>query len=176
MTAGAVDVAPLRAELDRIETRRLSAEVQAQAASAALQARDWTTLNASLGDEALAELQRQREKLERDLGQAEPASSQAVDLQAELAKLDAQQGDRADAALGVLRGQVGALDSQTKDARALLRTKLLGGEISSDILSEIYGLQQEAAIARTQYQTLLSRVRDLEISHGKKQFKVVLTG
>ena len=161
--SGRADIAALRAELDRAEADRLAAEVRAQAGRAALATQDWERLVADLGDQALAELQRQRADLETRLAGVAAGSTEETDLRAELAALDREQRDRADAALGLIDGQRAGLQQSAEDLRARLRETLLAGNIPSAVLTDLYGLQQEASIARSQYQLLLSRMRELEV-------------
>lgn len=163
---GRSDIAELRRALADLEGRRLAAEVTAAAAQAGLRAGDWAEATARLGDEALAEMQRQREELERRLGTLAGDTAEAVDLRAALARLEADQEARAGTAIGALRAEIAALDTSAREFRTRMRDTLLQGELSSEILTGVYELQQEAAIARSQHQALLSRMRDLETQAG----------
>lgn len=164
--AGNPELARLRAELEALRDQQLSAEVTANAAAAALEAQDFAALANRLGDQALADLAREREQLERQLGQLAQGSQQEIDLRNALAALEGDIEDRAQAQIGDLRGELSTISGQVTDFRADLRNELLRSDLSSESLAQIFELQQEAAIARSQYQTLLSRVRDLEAQAG----------
>lgn len=161
--SGRSDIKGLRGLLQTMDSDRLAADLRAREASVALERSDWSTLASQLGDQALAELQRQREDLERRLGGAAEGSAEAVDLRASLAALEAEQAKAAEQAIGALKTEVGALDARMRATRGELRETLLGGELPTQVLSDLYQLQQESTIARNQYQTLLSRVRELEV-------------
>ena len=160
--SGLSEVAELRRLVDQVNEQRLTAEASTLAAQQALQAGDWATLSDRLGDEALSELDRQREQLESRLAAATSGSQEEIDLRQALARVEAESVDRADAVIGVLRSEVADLEATARDYRTQIREVLLQGELSSAFLTAMYELQQEASIARRQYQTLLSRLRDLE--------------
>jgi capsular exopolysaccharide synthesis family protein len=164
--AGNPELARLRAELEGLRSTQLSTEVTAEAASAALEAEDFTTLATRLGDQALADLARERDALARQLGQIAEGSQQEIDLRTALAALEGDIEDRATAQIGNLRGELSTIGAQVSDFRTELRNELLRSDLSSESLAQIFKLQQEAAISRSQYQTLLSRVRDLEAQAG----------
>ncbi|MCR8723852.1 GumC family protein [Frigidibacter sp. ROC022] len=160
---GGAAVAELQRQIEALDKQRLAAEVSAREARKALEQQDWATLTARLGDEALAELQAQRDKLERQLAGTDGGSSDEVDLRSALAALDARQARAAEEALSALTDKAGALDQTMRETRDKLRRTLLSSDLPSQMLSEIYQLQQEASIARSQYQTLLSRLREIEV-------------
>ena len=160
---GRTDLAALRSRIQALEAERRTAEAQAGAARLALEEEDWAGLTARLGDAALASLQRQRVDLERRLGGVAPDTPEAVDLTAALAALEADQARRAAAALDGIAGTAVALSGAEREARAELRGVLADGALPSEVLIGLYQLQQEAGIARGQYQMLLSRIRELEM-------------
>ncbi|NCU21455.1 hypothetical protein EOM89_12230, partial [Candidatus Falkowbacteria bacterium] len=160
---GRTDLAALRSRIQALEAERRTAEAQAGAARLALEQEDWAGLTAQLGDAALASLQRQRVDLEGRLGGVAPDTPEAVDLTAALAALEADQARRAAAALDGIAGTAVALSGAEREARAELRGVLADGALPSEVLIGLYQLQQEAGIARGQYQMLLSRIRELEM-------------
>jgi capsular exopolysaccharide synthesis family protein len=102
-------------------------------------------------------------------------SSQRPDQAADLTNLmaetyiEAQVDAKIAASLGardVLQARIEAGRAAVMDADAALDQFLRPHRAESDLpperLAQVFGLEQEAAIARTQYQTLLSRLRDLE--------------
>lgn len=160
---GGPALAELRRQLETLDQQRLAAEVSANAARKALEQKDWAALTARLGGEALASLQSQRDRLERQLLGVAKGSTEELDLRSALAALEAQQSKAAEDALAALTDQTGALDESMRETRDKLRETLLTSNLPSQVLSEIYQLQQEATIARGQYQTLLSRLREIEV-------------
>lgn len=160
--SGSDAVAALRARLERANASRLAAKVTADDAAAALAARDWTALADRLGSEAVASLENQRANLAAQLRQAGDGSAEAVDLRAGLKEIEAQLAREGEAAVASLRDELTGLASTGDKLRDEIRRELLAGDLSAETLSEIYGLQQEATIAQRQYDTLLTRMRDLE--------------
>ncbi|MDP1669075.1 Wzz/FepE/Etk N-terminal domain-containing protein [Phaeovulum sp.] len=161
--SGRSDIEALRLALTAADDKRLAANVRVQDLQTKLAAGDWATLTAGLGDAALAALQSQREALQRQLDGVPIGSTDDVNLRAALAQLDARQQERAAAAISRVEGEAAALAQSTQDLRGQIRQTLLSGTIPSEVLTELYGLQQEATIARSQYNLLLSRMRELEI-------------
>nr|WP_295884923.1 Wzz/FepE/Etk N-terminal domain-containing protein [uncultured Devosia sp.] len=123
---------------------------------------DWETVVASLQSQALSELERQRADLANQLSGTAEGSAVAVDLQQELASIESRLRDTATSEVSALRQSV--TDSQTQEdaLRQDLRRDILNGSLPPDVLTDIFELQQNAELARNQYQTLLSRVQDLE--------------
>lgn len=160
--SGSDAVAALRGRLERANASGLAAKVVADDAATALAARDWGALADRLGNEALAALEGQRAALASRLGQTADGSDAAVNLRAGLEQIEAQLARQGEAAVASLRDEVNGLASTGDQLRDDIRRELLSGDLSAETLSEIYGLQQEAAIAQRQYDTLLSRMRDLE--------------
>lgn len=160
---GSPELARLRVELDALRNSQLSIQVAADAAAAALEAEDFASLAARLGDESLADLAQERDQLARQLGQIANGTQAEVDLRAALAALEGDIADRAAAQIGNLRSELTVIDAQVVDFRSDVRAELLQSDLSSESLAQIFELQQEASIARRQYQNLLSRVRDLEV-------------
>ncbi|PKP69294.1 MAG: hypothetical protein CVT82_11680 [Alphaproteobacteria bacterium HGW-Alphaproteobacteria-4] len=161
--SGRADIEALRVALTNADSKRLAAEVRVQELRSQFQARDWASLTAGLGDTALASLQTQRETLQRQLAGVPIGSADDVNLRAALEQLDARQQERVASVIANVEGEAGALAQSTQDLRGQIRETLLSGTIPSQILTELYGLQQEATIARNQYNLLLSRMRELEI-------------
>lgn len=160
--SGASEVAEMRRLIDQVDDQRLGVEAMTIAAQQALDERDWATLSSRLGDEALQELDRQRQQLERRLSVAAVGSLEEIDLRRALAQVEADTINRADLAIAGLRTEIADLEATARDYRSQIPEVMLEGELSSAFLTTLYQLQQEASIARRQYQTLLSRLRDLE--------------
>ncbi len=148
------DLIGLRAEISQQTTLRAGA-------AQALQAADWQGLAKTLGDEALARIGAERQALADRLSEA-PDTLGNADLRGELARLEAEAQDRSAAALAELGDRIGALDRSATQTRTDLRQRLVETELSPDLLAEIFTVQQQSGIARTQYQTLLARLSDVE--------------
>ena len=128
------------------------------AAQEAFQTQDWQTLAQSVGDNALASIEAQRQQLLRRLGTTEAGTSQAFDLTTALERLETELQERG--------SQVVAELESPEQARFTLldkaQTAVLESELSAGTLTDIYSLQQDAQIAQRQYDQLLTRIRDLE--------------
>lgn len=157
---GDAAVARLRQRLEQAQAGQRESQVAIDEVQLALAAGDWETVSQRLGDAAVQELERQRRALETRLAGAATGSAEAIDLRAALANLESDLAQRSQAALGDLRSEVTRLSAMEGDIRDSLRENLLQGDLSSAMLSELFGLQQAAGVARNQYQTLLSRVQD----------------
>lgn len=154
-------VGGLRARLEEAKAAHAQTRTRITSAEAALAESDWDTVARTLGDEAVAELARQRSELEARLGQLDASEEEALNLQAELASLDANLAGQANTALLSLRDDVETLDSREAEARDQLRNILLESDISAELLADLFSLQQRSTVARDQYQALLAREQDL---------------
>ncbi len=158
---GRTDLAALQQQLQRINADRARITSLADLASGSLNRRDWGTVASQLQSDALNQLEQQRRELEATLAGVADGSQRAIDLGAELDALEARMLDTATAELTTLRQRVGASQAQATDLRVQLRSSVLSSDLPASVLTNIYGLQQNAEIARTQYQTLLARLNDL---------------
>lgn len=125
------------------------------------QQEDWSGLAVILQDPLLGELGAKRAEILQNMTTPLAAEPKA-DLHQALAEIDRRLNEQTVARLSVLRGQVASADTDISGLRAQLRDSALSGDLPPEMLAEIYAVQQESAIARDQYQTLLSRLRDLE--------------
>lgn len=159
---GRTDFAAMRNQIDTLTRRRSEADARIQLVESNLRQRDWSGVASSLQNEALANLERQRAQLLQSLGQAADGTPAATDLRTELGRVESNLEAAARNAVDALRGQVASTQARASELRNELRTSILGSDLPSDILTSIYELQQRAEIARSQYQTLLTRQRDLD--------------
>ena len=160
---GRTDLAALRLQLEQANLERARISSMESLVSNSLQRRDWVAISAELKTEAIAELEAQRQRLETTLAGVADGSTQAIDLKAELAKLETDMQNAAVAELTTLRQQVASAQARSTDLRGQLRSGVLESDLPAALLTNIYELQQNAELARTQYQTLLSRTKDLEV-------------
>jgi capsular exopolysaccharide synthesis family protein len=154
-------ISVLRERLDEAKSLQSDRRGTLALADTAVAAGDWVKVAATLGDDAVAELARQRTDLARRLQEAETGSVAAVDLRAELAGLEQDLQAQSGASLLVLQQEVQSLGERESAARDQLRNLLLGSDLSAAMLTDLFDLQQSATIARSQYQTLLAREKDL---------------
>lgn len=154
-------VAVLRSRLQEAKEAQTDTRTRIASAETAQAAGNWQAVATTLGDEALAELARQRSELEARLGTAEQGGQTAIDLQAELDAIDADLAAQSGATLRVLQEDLTTITSRETEARDQLRSLLLESDMSAEMLAELFNLQQGATAARNQYQTLLAREQDL---------------
>jgi succinoglycan biosynthesis transport protein ExoP len=160
--SGSADVAQLRAELTRVSATRSIATADIQQARMAIVSQEWQSLADRLGDQALASLAQQRSRLSLDLDQTAGETTEAFDLRSELAQLDTDLEERAYTSLTQLDRDVSNMDREMDQYRRAIRAELLQQEMSSTTAANVFVLQQEASIARSQYQSLLLRLREVE--------------
>lgn len=154
------DLAAIAAELKAkgMEAEQVSSTLAS--ATRSLTSGDWESLTTTLQSEALQSLEARRLQTKQLLAESAPSAS--VNLRAELAEIEADLRETADAAIAELKNRSTALSSDQDSLRAKLTGSDLTSDLSSDQLTELYQLQQTARIARSQYDTLLARLKDLE--------------
>ncbi len=159
---GGSQVATIRDQIDQLEEARNRNTQLADTVRDNLAQGDLTTLVDTLGSTALTELEQQRADLLARIEGSPADSPAAVDLTTALA--DIEERLRATATTEVDGLQEAISSSQEREAtlRGQLRTAVLGSELSTDTLTQLYSLQQSAELARRQYEQLLSRVQDVE--------------
>ncbi|MEJ2030263.1 MAG: Wzz/FepE/Etk N-terminal domain-containing protein [Maritimibacter sp.] len=160
--SGSSTISALRQQLERANRERVSAKFVADQVDSALASQDWDSLVATLQNDAINALDNQRQALANRLEQAEAGTSEAVNLRAGLARIEAQIATEGEAALAGLRSNVANYTSSADTLHEDIRRELLGGNLSPETLSELYVLQQESTIAQRQYDNLLNRMHDLE--------------
>jgi len=159
---GRTDFAAMRDEITSLNAFRTQSAAVADAASQSLARRDWAAVAASLKDEAVSNLERQRVALLDRVAGAAAGSQTAIDLRAQLSDLENQLDTAATQAVGTLKGELAKSQTRTSELRNQLRQSILQSDLPSDILTSIYELQQSGEVARAQYQTLLTRQKDLD--------------
>lgn len=160
--SGSAAVARLRARLEGLNENRLGLQTRLDASGTALERRDWETLVTQLQNESLSALEQQRQALARRLGDLEQGSGAAINLRLSLESVERELEEQGRVVLASVQQEAQRFLNDAEQVRDDLRRELLGGDLSADTLSRIYGLQQEATIAQRQYNTLLTRIRELE--------------
>ena len=122
---------------------------------------DWQGFAATLGDQTIAALDEQRQKLIVALTDTNDAAKHQ-DLTQTLAKLDRDLSQQAQARLLNFDLEVQKLEQTRAETRDSLRQAVLNSDLPADLLAEIYAIQQEANISRSQYRNLLMRLHDLD--------------
>jgi len=157
---GRADLSDLMTQIKTLSTQRDELSNSLATADASLQSSDWNTLAQSLQSEALKSLEARREAAQQRVDSSTAAD--AANLRTELRGIEDNLRNTAIAAIADLRRRSAAAQSQEDD----LRTKLYNSDLTSDLnsgqLTELYELQQTARIARSQYDTLLARLKDLD--------------
>ena len=154
-------VADLRNQLESAKADQGAMGARLASAQGAIGSHDWDTVAQSLGDAALQELASQRKDLQQRLGQVASGTADALDLAKQLDQLDKTLVTRSQTTLTAVQQEISALGTRETTARDQLRTTLLQSNLSAEMVTELFNLQQSATLARTQYQTLLAREQDI---------------
>jgi polysaccharide biosynthesis transport protein len=159
---GRTDIALMQTQIEQLQSARNQSADLVSAVNADIEAGNWQAIVTSLQSDALAELERQRDELSQSLSTTAEGSPTAVNLRAELAAIEGRLRQTSTEEVTALRDSINSSQDQEAGLRQNLRREVLGSSLSADILTQLYELQQRAEIARSQYQTLLSRSQDLE--------------
>jgi len=159
---GRTDLANMQTQLDTLSSQRTSSAQLADEVQASIDAGNFQSITQSLQSDALAELERQRADLTNSMSAASADSPTAVDLRTKLADIETRLRQQATSEVGALRTTVAQTQTAEDTLRQTLRTDVLGSSLTANTLTQLYELQQNAQLARAQYQTLLSRSQDLE--------------
>jgi len=152
----------LEAQIDQRDLSIAQLEASLATASAGLQSRDWASLDSQILSDASRNLISQRDKLNAQLNQPEDATLDIEALKAELEKLDEQIANSTVDDLSATRLNISAFRTERDEFEQNLRGEVLGADLPPGALTDLYQLQQEGVIARSQYQDLLQRLRQLD--------------
>ena len=156
------DLAALRAELEAARSRRSALDATIVQVRSRLAERQWGAIATDLQSETLVERARQREAVASRLATLPADSPSADELRLELQQQDASLTQASESALASLEGEFSGLQARTTDVRARIRSLVLSSDLPADVMTSLYELQQASQIARAQYETLLTRQKDLE--------------
>ncbi len=154
-------IAQSRRQLEAAKADQAAVAAKISTAQTAMSAKDWGVVTQTLGDAALAELDRQRVETTQKLDRARAGTAEALDLAAELARVESSLASTSTVSLAAAQTEVLDLGKREASARDQLRSGLLQSDLSAEMLTELFNLQQSATLARNQYQTLLARKQDL---------------
>ncbi|MDB5586557.1 MAG: hypothetical protein JWP26_1527 [Devosia sp.] len=150
--------------VDQIGAIKNAAEQSSQTADIvrrSVETGNWGELSGSLASDTLRALARQREEIANSLTQLADSAPAPASLSAELDRLDAELRDAATTELTALQATIAEGRNSENQLRDTLRTAVLNSDLPPGVLTQIYESQQNASIARTQYETLLARAQDL---------------
>lgn len=155
-------IGQLRRQLEAVRTERTDTLAALNSVDQAKTSADWLSAASRLGDEALSELARQRSELEKGLSAATEGSPQAIELASALARLDEGLSARAGGLRSTIDADLKAMSQNESTIRDQLRQTLTQSQLSSELVTDLFNLQQSATAARNQYQLLLDRVQNFE--------------
>ena len=158
---GRQDLAGLQRDLNATISERDRLSTVVETASQSLSAMNYDALASSLQSDALAALEQQRADLMGRLNTVAASDPAATDLRAELGALNSQLQQAAQDGVASVRGQIASTQQRATDLREQLRQSVLGSDLPPNVLTDIYELQQNASLARTNYERLNARVNDL---------------
>ena len=160
--AGGQGISNIQTQIEQLIAARNAQSAVAERVQRDLEANDLNAVIESLQSSALEELQRQREDFASRLAGTDEGTPTAVDLQAEIAAIDERLRSTASDEVETLRASIASSQDEENRLRQDLRTTVLSSPLPADILTELFELQQNAELARNQYQLLLQRVQELE--------------
>lgn len=158
---GNPQLAEIQRQITELSSVRQATATELSTLQAELQNEDFTALSNRLADEAIANLERQRQEI---LGQLDDNASGAVaiNLRERLSSLESQITAQATERVSGLQQDIQNAQSNESTLRQNLRSAILTSGLSADSLTEIYDLQQEAELARQQYDQLLVRSQQMQ--------------
>lgn len=121
---------------------------------------DWAKVAETLQSEAIRQLGDQHLKVSARIATA--AGTNSINLREEVARIEADLNAQARAGSAALKQKIDLSERDIDSLRQNVRETVLQSNLPTDVLAELYQLQQGSEIARSQYQTLLSRLREME--------------
>lgn len=155
------NIATLRQQLAQATSERERLGGIVDSASQSLQQLNYEQLASSLQSEAVAGLEKQRTDLLNRLNSLEPSSTDAVDLRGSLSQVEQRLKTTAQQEIQGLQQQVSTYQDEASGLRDQVRQRFLASDLPPDVLTNIYELQQNSTLARSNYERLVARVNDL---------------
>lgn len=159
---GRTDLIALQRQIDELSSSRTQNSSLVNSMQMALRTQDLETIVSDLQSDAIDELEQQRADLLANLESAADGTPTAINLRDELAAIEQRMLDEARIATTSLADQIQENQDTEDTLRQSLRSLVLDQSLSADVLTELYELQRGSEIARRQYETLLSRIQDVE--------------
>ncbi|MBI1417899.1 MAG: hypothetical protein GC146_11810 [Limimaricola sp.] len=159
---GSAKIGQLRTQLQDATQQIAQITQTTDLAKSALQNGDWDKLAAQVNDETIAKLAQQKRTFEQQLAGAQPGSAAAIDIAAGLAEINKQLTQTGQQKISELEKSVQSEKDSTTEITKSIRDEVLNSTLTPETLADIYGLQQDAQIAQRQYDTLLTRLRDVQ--------------
>lgn len=159
---GSTSIVAMQRQIAELAAARESNSALAEAAQASIGAGDLQALVTTLQSDALRALEAQREEITTAISTAEADSPTVIDLRSQLERINQNLLETATAEVGNMQAEIARSELREESLRETMRSEVLKSSLSADVLTELYSLQQSAEIARSQYQTLLSRAQDLD--------------
>jgi succinoglycan biosynthesis transport protein ExoP len=156
------DLASMQRQIEALGAAREQSTEQLATAQQSLESADWQALVTSLQSDALNELERQRQELTAAIADNATDEVAAVNLREQLSSIENNLKESASAGVNALQNSINQNLEQEESLRQSLRQDVLTSALSADVLTELYSMQQSSELARSQYQTLLTRVQDLD--------------
>ncbi|MCG7494021.1 GNVR domain-containing protein [Thalassobius sp. Cn5-15] len=124
--------------------------------------RNWEQLAAQIGDQSLQSLEEERQALRTRLQGSTLDHQKALDLESEIARLEADLEARAAASVAGLQGEVRQVRQDQDGVLDRIQKELTQAGLSAQTLTEVYALNQDALISQRQYDQMINRLRDFE--------------
>lgn len=159
---GSASVTLLRSQLAQVQADRKRDAARVQTLDQSLQSHDFDLLIKNLESDAAAELHRQRQTIAQRLASTSPTSTAALNLREDLKKIEASLAVEGEKTLSSLRASVAQNDQQENGIRSELTKAVLSSDLPTETLAQVYSLQQNAEIARNQFQNLSMRLQELD--------------
>ncbi|MFC3706143.1 GumC family protein [Devosia honganensis] len=150
--SGRQDIVALKQAADARLGEQVRLGSAIEAASASLLRADFEQMATVLASPELANLAWRHAELLNGPGGGSGAEIEALEALLDRTAQDAMAG---------LQGQLAEHRAQTAELREELRHSLLASDMPPDVLTGLYELQQESALARASYERLVARVHEL---------------
>ncbi|MEE9427610.1 MAG: polysaccharide biosynthesis tyrosine autokinase [Paracoccaceae bacterium] len=159
--AEGTEMSGLRTALSQAELSLQQKEQDQLGLRQLLRQEDWAALGNKLGDSQLRDLIQTRSDILASISKGNsPANPKSFQLA--LAEIDAKLNASSTASLKTLTAETINLDQKITGLRGQMRRAFLASDLSPQLLTEIYAIQQDTSIARAQYDNLVLRMRDLD--------------
>ncbi|HTM79455.1 MAG TPA: AAA family ATPase, partial [Devosia sp.] len=107
-------------------------------------------------------LQKRRDQIQAQMREKAAETSTVLNLREELAGVQASLLAEANQASNSITKQISAAQAVASNLRDQLRDVIVSADLPSDVLMQIFTLQKTAESSRSQYQTLLGRLNELD--------------